>query len=106
MAKRAWHHFTVRRLLVLTTLGAVVCGVLSSFRMPELVRAALIGFFMLEVFWLVFRWPSMKDDMYDLRRRRQQLIDNRRKLADEVASLKQQGRPAPTSEVDAESETP
>jgi uncharacterized membrane protein YfcA len=101
MTQRAWHHFTVRRLIFLTTAIAVICGLLASIRMPQFMRATFIAVLAAQVAYLFFRLPVMWAGMQDLRRRRQQLIDHRRELAAEVERLKhERDRATPRPELD------
>lgn len=88
MPRRRWHQFTVQRLLVLSTAIAAICAGMSSLHMPEWMRAALIVYFVAIVAWVIFRWPTFREDMREIRRRRQELANKRTALIAEAAKQK------------------
>ena len=105
MEKRPWHQFTVRRLLVLMTLIAVLVGGMWSIPMPDWMRGALCAFYLVIVVWEVIRWPTRRAKVQDMLRRREQLVRNRQALAEEVERLRMHGpRKLPATGADTAAE--
>ncbi len=102
-ARRRWHQFTVQRLLVLSTAIAAICAGMSSLHMPEWMRAALVVYFVVVVAWVIFRWPTFRDNMRDIRRRRQELADKRTAIIAEAVKHKGGRCHAPTTQPPPES---
>jgi hypothetical protein len=84
MTKRRAYQFSISRLLVLS---AAVAGslVLARKLAPEPVLQAILGaYFALLATWSVMRWPAVRDNLREVRKRRQELLKQRAAMVAEA----------------------
>jgi hypothetical protein len=106
MLKRRPHRFTVRRLLALTTAVAAICAAVSSLPVPELMRAALLVYCLCIIGWEVFRGPRVRNELYEVRRRRRALAAKRIAMAAEVEQLRQRSRKSKSADPEIDPKAP
>jgi hypothetical protein len=80
--------YSIRRLMVLTTVVAIVVGVAWSFDFPELFRAALAVYFLTFAVWAVVRGPRLYADLRRLRAEHRRLAQRRARLEREYGEPK------------------
>jgi hypothetical protein len=88
MGKSIRYQFTVRRLLILSTVIAVAFAVAGGFRGPLIFRMFVGVYFASLAAWFVMRWPAVRENWRKSKRLRMAEIRKERELAIEVAKQK------------------
>ena len=88
MGKAVRYHFTVRRLLILSTAIAVACAVAGGLRGPMIFKVFVGVYFASLAAWFVMRWPAVRERWRESKRQRLAAIHKQRELAIEVAKQK------------------
>ena len=83
MADAERYQFDVRRLLLLMTVVGVSFSIGKYVAPPRLQTGTGLYFALLSA-WAVMRLPAVRANLADVRRRRREMLKNRRRLAEEV----------------------
>jgi hypothetical protein len=77
MGKRRPYQFSIGRLLALSTVVAL-CLAIAGWLTSTVVGQALAGaYFGLLTAWVVMRWPAVRENLREVRQRRQRILDDR-----------------------------
>src|SRR5687768_2741131 len=79
------YQFSVRQLLLWTTIVALMLGGIVALDLPAILTpAVLLSYFAYISAWLAFRGPSVASGLRELAARRRRLVEHRRSLQAEV----------------------
>ena len=80
--------FGTGRLIALTTVVAVIMAITMRLNAPHVAQIVLGAYFTFFASWIVMRGPSIYANWFELRKRRQEIKDRRRKLEGEASELR------------------
>ncbi len=80
--------FGIARLIILTTVIAVVIAISIRIDAPKLTQGIVAAYFLFVVVWVVMRGPTVAAGLTDVYRRRGKLKDRRAELEREVLGQK------------------
>jgi hypothetical protein len=83
-AKRPRGQFGIGRLMVLTTVVAVIMTIAVRINAPQVAQGLLVGYLLFFAFWAVIRGPSIYADLTDINKRRRQIKQRRSDLEREL----------------------